>query len=78
MRQEGNKPREKKLRSHDEKILKNKYIKLGKYMNLCLGWSSITQCVHSTVPDLLSGRCDSDESRETMRSETKERGHMQD
>lgn len=34
--------------------------------------------IHLTVPDLLSGRCDSDESRGKMRSETKERGRMQD
>lgn len=34
--------------------------------------------VHFTVPDLLTGRCDSDERQGKMRSETKERGHMQD
>ena len=34
--------------------------------------------IHLTVPDLLSGRCDSDESEGQMRSQTKEGGQTQD
>lgn len=34
--------------------------------------------IHFTVPDLLADRCDNDERKGKMRSETKEGGHMQD
>lgn len=38
-----------------------------------------TMClIHLTVPDLLTGICDSDEREGQMRSEAKERGHTQD
>lgn len=38
-----------------------------------------TMClIHLAVPELLTGRCAGDEREGQMRSEPKERGHMQD
>lgn len=59
------------------KDLKNKTGKVYEFVSWVV--KHYTMClIHSTVPDLLSGRCDSDESRETMKSDAKQRGHMQD